>query len=160
MLSYDRDDRPTASQVKQKLLELIRRYLEPGANECLKCRQLFHSAAELKQHIKENGHFQSNKVQNHSRAGHQHTREYNLPDPNKPLDEAPELQIRNMAKHIIEEEEEEEDSYCRLCAVCMRNFHSKNAFFGHLHNGHHWREPGFVFRRFAEHNVTIDTIVS
>ncbi|KAH7132292.1 kinase-like domain-containing protein [Dendryphion nanum] len=65
MLSENREDRPTAANVKHDLECLIRIHMPTDAKECLVCRKFFASKSALQKHIKRTGHsLRRNKQKN------------------------------------------------------------------------------------------------
>lgn len=165
MLCIDRVDRPTASQIKNRLLDLIGRYLDSDPHECRKCNKLFATKRALQQRLRDSGHSQ-NASPGHilGRSGtpiHQMDvairqepalelvkafRDNGLvlfdhvQGSTSPLFQANDGKIASNTYDSVFGKRPDHTP----CAVCIRRFGTKKSFFQHLHCGHHWRGRRYV----------------
>ncbi|KAF2865140.1 kinase-like domain-containing protein [Massariosphaeria phaeospora] len=146
MLCAERDDRPTASEVKQRLMALVRDYEFPNAAECRVCSRLFLSKNKLRIHLSESSH-------EHNRSGNAaNLHEHAVTELTAwaGADDEVDLNIQGAANG-------QNDVDPSPCAVCMRHFNSKKRFFQHLFAGRHYRNPGFVRKRRSENDFDVVT---
>lgn len=145
MLDSDREQRPTATQVKEKLAALALQLFPSASLHCKSCHQSFSSENQLSKHLKDRG--------NQCR--------YNGCKPSathSPASDDGGLKIRGAAaappQHHYEENATE-DADPSPCIVCVRHFKSKHNFYAHLHGANHYRGPAYVHKRRAE--LDLDT---
>ncbi|ORY09003.1 kinase-like domain-containing protein [Clohesyomyces aquaticus] len=153
MLSIERVDRPTAAQVKEQLMALIRQNISPTAKECRKCQRVFLSTDKLRIHLKRTKH--SRKAD--ADSSDEDTFESWNPGAAfsravAPTHSEPEFRIKGMAK-LMEQHQEQGQELTEAgpdpcpCVVCMQCFDSKKTFFKHLHNRNHYRSAKYVLKR-------------
>jgi hypothetical protein len=145
MLSYDRDERPTASEVKDLLLTFARTTISPTTQECRTCQRVFFSANQLRKHLKETGHFRKSA----SYDKHEWTTMPGSPTPKTSINDDAEFKIKGIAELLSVRMTKDEKEH-RPCAVCLRQFKSKGKFFQHLQCQRHWRNHGYVKKRRSE----------
>ncbi|KAF1835164.1 hypothetical protein BDW02DRAFT_496627 [Decorospora gaudefroyi] len=149
MLSADRNERPTASQVKEQLATLAL-HLFPAANrECSVCKQNFVSKKGLHKHIKKTGHRIQLKTE-------QDSAEATTKD---------EFRIRGAANVPTQYHYEDgietqngplEGDEPPPCVVCWKGYDSKRRLFRHLYCGDHVRGRKLVMKRLADNEIDFD----
>ncbi|KAL5119891.1 hypothetical protein ACEQ8H_002253 [Pleosporales sp. CAS-2024a] len=154
MLRSDRDERPTASQVKDQLSVIARQLFQPKDITCRACQQSFASKSQLWKHVKATGH---NRHEPCSSA-----------PPTDGFQPESGFKVRGFADALAkyyyddndDEEEEEEEVQMPAdpspCFVCYKHFGSKRQFFGHLYGGHHYRGLKWVHKRKADAAMDMD----
>ncbi|CAO2651821.1 Nn.00g001040.m01.CDS01 [Neocucurbitaria sp. VM-36] len=147
MLSVDRDDRPTASQVREQLATLGLQLFPAPALHCKSCHQSFPSKNQLSKHYKD--------TKNQCRYAAEHKI-----GPNHALaSDDTGLKIRGAAEAPAQHYYDENATDVvdpSPCIVCMRHFNSKKRFYKHLHGVNHYRKPNYVYKRRAEQDLDID----
>lgn len=160
MLSDDRTDRPTAADVKEHLMVLIRNNISPNAQECRKCGNVFLSNNQLRKHIKAaHRHLAGSNVLTSGRGQAEKSPEN--PTPGNPI---PKIWIEDNFEFdsdpppgpSLEDSAIRDVSKPSPCVVCMRNFDSKKRFFQHLHCQRHWRDGYYVLKRRSENEMNIN----
>jgi hypothetical protein len=148
MLKVNRDERPTASQVKEELAIIARQLFPAGHRECPICQQTFISKKGLQKHRKKTGHHieQNGERDTNGQATWTET----------------DLHIRGAAdapaRYYYEEDENDKPEADELppCVVCWRGYDSKSKLFRHLYCGNHVRRRGQVLKRLADNDVDVD----
>ncbi|KAF2659831.1 kinase-like protein [Lophiostoma macrostomum CBS 122681] len=128
MLSYDRVDRPTASEVKDMLLTIARTTISTASQECRTCKRVLFSSNQLRKHLKETGHSRKSDLY---RTDEQMTI-LQRPAPETSVDGEAEFKIKGIAE-LPSSKMTNTESKHSPCAVCLRQFKSKGKFFQHLH---------------------------
>lgn len=147
MLCGDREERPTAAAVKQRLGDLGLQMLTTSTIHCAACHDTFPSKNQLAKHLKVSGH----RRPNGSGSKAQPVR----------LTGDNELRIRGAAtaptEYHLDENTTEPAADPSPCVVCLKkNFASAKRFYGHLHGAHHYRGPKYVQKRRAEIDTEFD----
>ncbi|KAJ4376131.1 hypothetical protein N0V83_001412 [Neocucurbitaria cava] len=146
MLDSDREQRPNATQVKEKLAALALQLFPPASLHCKSCHQSFPSKSQLDKHLKDRGNPCRYNGQRKPSAIH------------TPASDDGGLKIRGAAaappQHHYEENATE-DADPSPCVVCVKHFNSKHRFYAHLHGANHYRGPTSVHKRRAE--LDLDT---
>lgn len=152
MLSFDRDDRPTAAEVKDLLMTRIRDYIAPYENECRTCGQVFSSRNKLYHHLKRSQHFRDDVLQDVSDEEVHPVGASHVTRPVNAVADEPKLHINGTDDHTSNTATMKAGPIRKLCVVCTRKFRSRKALFKHLHYVHHWRKPDYVLKRQVEKN--------
>lgn len=146
MLSMERDERPTASAVKEQLATIGFQALTTATLHCAACHETFPSRNQLVKHLKKTGHRRPQGM--HSKPA------------NDPASSDTGLRIHGVADapavYHYDENGTEDIVNPSPCVVCMRHFNSKKQFFGHLGGVRHWRAPKYVRKRRAEIDPKLD----
>lgn len=150
MLSLDRDERPTATQAKEKLAAIGLQMFTTATLHCSTCHETFPSRNQLSKHLK--------------KAGHWHGPQNIVPLIKTAVNSSPtngevDLKIRGVAEAVTEyhfDPKNHEEVDPTPCFVCRRHFNTKKHFFGHLHGANHYRGPKYVMKRRADDEVDID----
>ncbi|KAF2257894.1 kinase-like protein, partial [Lojkania enalia] len=137
MLSIDRFKRPTAFEVKEQLMTLIRK-ISSTAKECRQCRCVFLSNNKLHKHLQETLHYRDENEESSDEEGPLEPAARNEPlgeigfrikgadAQNEALNQVG-FRIKGAATGYVSEENP------RICAVCKRDFDAKKHLFKHLH---------------------------
>lgn len=163
MLSLDRSDRPTVTQVKLRVLDLIKRYFDDNPHNCRKCNQLFATKEALQQHLRESGHLQRAETSSLRYTGHP------LQEPEVAIKLEPTSELarafhdnglelvnpfQGPISGVFQVKQEgsasDEGPERTLCAACIKQFKSKKQLYRHLYCNHHCKSPKYIFRRFHE----------
>lgn len=149
MLSTDRNERPTASQVKQQLATIGMRLFSAAPTHCQQCHETFPSRNQLTKHLKT--------------TRHKRPAQPNNPIKPSPTEESIGLRIRGVAGAPATSHDGDDTAAPTAttnipspCVVCMRYFNSKKHFFGHIHGASHYRGPKYVHKRRAEERLSVD----
>jgi hypothetical protein len=156
MLSTNRDERPTASQVKDHLAATALHSFQVATPHCPTCSETFPSKNQLSKHQKKTGH------RRHT-AGDK--------SPFEPVEqEANEnvgLRIRGAAnagiatnsasEHYHDVKATNDATNPPSCIVCRKSFNKKKQFFGHIHGANHCRSARYIAKRRADTDLDVDT---
>jgi tRNA U54 and U55 pseudouridine synthase Pus10 len=148
MLTLDREERPTAVQVKVQLTAIAIQLFQPKAATCRVCEQVFSSRKDLLNHLKDTGHKRKPL-----------TRDAHLKVDQPISKDESELTIRGVADAPIKyyyDDNELDAIEPSPCMVCDKQFNTKRQFFGHLHGVHHYRGLKYVLKRKAENGLDED----
>jgi serine/threonine protein kinase len=167
MLSSERDERPTAVQVKDRLKTIALQLFQPKTTKCHTCEETFPSRNQLTKHLKQTGHYRSaagtdaavlpapnasGKTSGFNICGYAEI-------PGQPGKEN-ELRIRGCADAPVQYHYDEKNLDAvdpSPCAVCKRHFKTKKQFFTHLLGGpRHFRGAKYVQKRKAERGLDSD----
>ncbi|KAF3046903.1 hypothetical protein E8E12_006534 [Didymella heteroderae] len=153
MLRMKRDERPTATQVKNRLAAIAREMFTAEAEttsiRCRTCQNIFPSQKSLMKHMAKKGH-NPEQTSNLAPLTDRITKNESIP----PVDiGSTELKVRGIAdappKHHYDESDREPEAP-PPCVVCWKGYDSKQKLFQHLYCGNHTRSPLTVMKRLAE----------
>lgn len=142
MLGTDRDERPTATQIKNQLAAIGLQMFTAATLHCSTCHETFPSRTQLAKHHKKTGH---------SWKPTETKQLPTIPAP-PPANRDAGLKIRGVAAHAPAEANVDPSP----CIVCRRHFNTKKQFFGHLYGVHHYRGLKYVRKRRADDDVGVD----
>ena len=163
MLSSERDERPTASQVKEQLAVIAQEMFPVEAQSapirCQTCQNVFVSEGSLNKHAKKKGHSQGHAkhviplADRITKAEPLSARMTKAESATPIVIEDTELQIRGTADapptHHYDDGDGEPEAP-PPCVVCWKSHDSKSKLFRHLYCGDHTRSPRVVMKRLAE----------
>jgi serine/threonine protein kinase len=149
MLGTNRDERPTASQVKDHLAATALHSFQVATPHCPTCSETFPSKTQLSKHQEKTGH------KRHT-AGDK--------SPFEPVEQSAKentgLRIRgaanaenatNAASEYYDDVKATNDATnSPSCIVCRNNFNKKKQFFGHIHGANHCRSARYIAKRRAD----------
>ncbi|KAF2822201.1 kinase-like protein [Ophiobolus disseminans] len=148
MLHTNRDARPTATQVKEKLAAIATKFFSSGSMTCRTCKEEFVSKNALQKHVKKTGH---------GRKDGSLSQNPKISDPG--VNQKDQMTIRGAAnapvKHYYDDKEPDSPKPSP-CVVCDKHFSTKGKFFKHLHGGHHYRGVNYVQKRKAMDGIHVD----
>ncbi|KAH7386101.1 hypothetical protein BKA66DRAFT_69237 [Pyrenochaeta sp. MPI-SDFR-AT-0127] len=150
MLSTERDERPTAIQIRGGLAAHALKLFSSTGETCRVCNRDFISKNGLHKHLRKTGHSSKGGLQN------QDTRPANIP--NEP-DQG--LTIRGAANTPTQYYYENGDiaefdgNEPPPCVVCWKSCDSKQKLFQHIYCGQHVRRQRQVLKRLADSNVNL-----
>jgi serine/threonine protein kinase len=143
MLSTNRDERPTASQVKDHLAATALHSFQVDTPHCLTCSETFPSKNQLSKHQKKTDH-----------RRHPAGDPFHSESAEQPANENVGLRIRgaaNATSEYYDHVKATNDATNSLsCIVCRKNFNKKKQFFGHIHGANHCRSARYIAKRRAD----------
>lgn len=149
MLSTDRDERPTALQIKDQLAAMSMQMFATSELHCLECHDTFPSRNQLTKHL---------KVTRHKRPAK--GSQVNVRVNESSADGTIGIRIRGAAAVPNERRHYDENTTGAAdvspCLVCMRHFDTKRGFFSHMGGANHYRGPKYVLKRRAEEGLNMD----
>lgn len=161
MLSSERDERPTASQVKEQLAATAHEMfpVEAATIRCRTCLNVFPNQHSLLKHMQKKGHDPEQGTSKVPLSARMTKAKPLAARITKEESAAPtvieefELQIRGAADaspmHHYDNGDGETDVPPR-CVVCWKGYDSKQKLFRHLYCGAHTRPPHVVMKRLAQ----------
>lgn len=155
MLSTDRDDRPTASQVKMLLAAIAKELFKTAGEKCGTCQREFISKNALRKHVKKAGHgrnFAPTAQPSHAQASVQDSK-----TSHRAVENDSQFTIRGVADaptRYFYDDAELDASGPSICMACNRHFKTKRQLFAHLGAGHHFRSAKYISKRKAEMDAT------
>jgi len=157
MLSTDRDERPTASQVKEQFAAIATKHFASTGEQCPTCQRKFISKNALRKHVKKAGHARNNTApmqasNTHlSRAQGPQMQDFKTNYSANPYD--PQMTIRGAAdaptKYFYDDAELDAPE-SSICMACDKHFKTKRQLYAHLAAGHHFRSAKYIQKRKAE----------
>lgn len=150
MLSSKREDRPTATQVKERLAAVVRKMFTVAVNNsptCLICHQSFPSKTQLWKHRKAIGHHKQSD--NNLNIGNRDMKS----EPRSSIAvEDVELRIKGVADapaNYHYDNIAQGGENLSPCVVCWRDYASKRQLYKHLYCNEHVRKQKLVTKRLA-----------
>lgn len=163
MISSERDERPTASQVKEQLAAIANEMFPVEAEtttiRCQTCRNIFASREALSKHAKKKGHDQEqinhvvplvDRITKDEPLSARITKDRSRESISV---EDIEFKIRGAADAPPKLHYDEIDGEPEIpppCVVCWKGYDSKSKLFRHLYCGPHTRPSHVVIKRLAE----------
>lgn len=155
MLSTERDERPTASAVKERLGAVGLQMFNVASPHCETCHESFPSRNQLSKHCKGTGYAwkKGSAGGRRGKIGSSNDVASGVGDLTADLG----IKIRGVAGDAAPayyfEDSAEREVEASPCIVCLRQFNTKKQFFRHLHGVRHYRGPKYVQKRRAEDGI-------
>ena len=156
MLGFERDSRPTATQVRTDLAAIGLNMFPTSVKNsptCLACRESFASKSQLSKHLQQKkSHRQPVEKVKNGLADISTIGSKDEPVPGSAVT-ATEFKIRGVADARLQHHYDstvELDEDVAPCVVCWRDYESKRKLYKHLYCNEHVRKQKTVHRRLAE----------
>lgn len=155
MLTSERDERPTASQVKEQLATIARQLFptQPPSITCRTCKASFPSRKSLSTHLKTTGH----NLKQPTNSAPLITR-ITKDESATPATHNSTIGFRIRGASDALPTPHSNDTDCDFeeapppCVVCWKGFNCKKKLYQHLYCGEHTRSPRLVRKRLADND--------